>query len=421
MAVAEYNKAIHFVNDFILKNENARSLSTILITCVLFVVLELYGGCVDKAIMHLNEGRKLLLLLGRRQNYILTGASSTDEALYFAARPESVEDKLINMFAHMDLQAAYFGSERPQLKLSAYENETNGTKPPSIAFDPSLLIDIPARFRSLHEANQHLVILTNECLRFTGHTFDQTKHTIRNHVSNCHRRCLSSCLRRWREAYSEPCFTITQLEKEEISWKSQSALMLVQHAWLTIIIATSYLEVEETELDCLIDYFTTIVNSTAFVFSPEGEGTSANRKHFALELGIVPPLWWTAMKCRHPKIRRKALWLLGQVGSEGFWDPMIMRQIGIETLVLEEEPRYNLIEADSWISMDQDASFHGNMDLGAFVPLRRRISGATASSVDNDKQTLYMTFKRKLRDDEGLWTGEFDLITVERPLESFAK
>jgi hypothetical protein len=112
--------------------------------------------------------------------------------------------------------------------------------------------------------------------------------------------------------------------------------MLVQNAGLSVIIHSSYLEVEETEFDSSNPHFKTIVNFTSLIYSPEGEGGSLNRKHFSLELGFVPPLWWNVMKCRYPKIRHKAYWLLGQVGREGLWDPIIMHQIGSETMLLEE-------------------------------------------------------------------------------------
>jgi hypothetical protein len=423
--VAYYNKAIRCVSEYLQNREIPTYLGVILMTSVLFVVFELYDGSLEKAILHSNGGRKLVLLLNRDRKALSNGTVSEYEtqSMYFAARPDSVEDKIVNMFAHLDLQASYFGSGPPQLRLAAHENEPPKANVSIIGPEPPPFINIPTRFSSFHEANQHLVVLENECLRFTGHAYDHTKHTIGNHRSNCHRRYLSTCLRTWRKAYSQPFSTTTQLEKGQLSWKSQSALMLIQHAWLTIIVASSYLEVEETELDCLTEYFTTIVNSATSLIPPEVEGRSANRKDFALALGLerwrlVPPLYWTAIKCRHPKIRREALSLLTCVGGEGFWDSILMHHMAVEIVMLEEGPDCSPMDANSLSSMDEIVFSHEHMDLGAFVPPRRRISGATTPSVDTDKQMLQMTFKRKRRDEEGLWTGDFDLITVERPLKS---
>ena len=420
-AFAEYNKAIRFLNERIVNHEHASSLRVILITCMMFIVLELFGGCLDKAMIHLRGGRQLLFQLGLNLKDNITGTRSGSETrtFCFATKPESVEDKLVNRIANIDLQSTYFGSEKPQLNLAPDSRAATLAKRSEIGPDPLISLVIPDYFNSLYEANQYLVILTNECLKFTGSTFDPIRHTLRNRHSNSHRQYLSSCLRNWQQTYRQFSSNTIPMENSDRSLKSRSAIMLIQHAWLSIVISTSYVEVEETELDSLHPYFATIVHLTSFILSPEGEGTSVNRKHFALELGVVPPLWWTAVKCRHPKMRRKALWLISRVGREGFWDPIIMLQTASETILLEEGPlwkRMALAHLD--FSFDRAETFE-EMDLRAFVPLRRRISAVTVSSVDSKQKTLQMIFKRKKWDDYGRWTGDFEEIIREKSLESF--
>lgn len=316
------------------------------------------------------------------------------------------------------VQATYFGSERPLLKLTARDDATTPKNNSGTGLD---FLTIPKYFSSLHEANQYLVILINECLDFRGHAFDQTQHTICDRQSNLKRQYLASSLRQWRQAYGQPSLTATLLEKSDRSWKSQSALMLIQHAWLSIILLSSYIEFEETEFDSYHPHFQTIVNYTSFIYSPEGEGESLNRKHFSLELGLVPPLWWTVMKCRHTKLRHKAHWLLGQVGREGIWDPILMHQIGSETMLLEETWATEDSGLSSPLSLtDQDATFDDQVDLKAQVPLRYRVSAATVSSVDEDKEIIQMTFTRKQWDAGGYWTGEFEQIVREKHVESLS-
>ena len=320
-------------------------------------------------------------------------------------------------------RSTYFGCERPVLNLAADDKNTTEL-PESFGpyLNPSTSLVIPNNFRSLHEANQYLVILINECLKYTGSALIQTRHTIHNEISNIHRQHLSSCLRDWRQAYAHLAIITTQFEKSDRTWKSQSALMLIQHAWLSSMIPTSYIEVEETDFDSHSQHFKAIVNLVAFILSPEGEGASSNRKHFALELGVVPPLFWTIMKCRHPKIRRKALWLVEKVGREGLWDPIAIHQTGIEAIALEEElALQSLGLASSWASLDADGAFDETVHLSAWVPLERRISLAIFSFVDDDQQVLHMTFNRKLRNEVGRWTGGFEHILRERPLEPVSK
>jgi hypothetical protein len=319
-------------------------------------------------------------------------------------------------------RSTYFGCEKPLLNLAA--DEKNTTTPPE-GFGPNsnspTSLVVPSNFRSLHEANQYLVILINECLKYTGQAFVPTRNSIHDEASNFHRQHLSSSLRQWRQAYAHPTITATQMERSDPTWKSQAALMLIHHAWLSIMIPTSYIEVEETNFDSYSRHFTTIVDLITFIFSPEGEGASLNRKHFALELGVVPPLFWTIMKCRHPKLRRKALWLLGEIGREGLWDPMIVHQTGIETILLEEPAPQSMVLGSSWASLHADGAFDEKTDSSIWVPLERRISLATLPFVDEDLQVLRMTFQRKLRDESGRWTGDFEHIVRERPLEPVSK
>lgn len=88
-AFAEYNKAIRFLNERIVNHEHASSLRVILITCMMFIVLELFGGCLDKAMIHLRGGRQLLFQLGLSLKDNITGIRSGSEtrSLCFATSP----------------------------------------------------------------------------------------------------------------------------------------------------------------------------------------------------------------------------------------------------------------------------------------------------------------------------------------------
>jgi hypothetical protein len=198
--------------------------------------------------------------------------------------------------------------------------------------------------------------------------------------------------------------------------------MLIHHAWLSVWLQSSYVEVEETDFDSYVSHFKTIVDYTSFIFSPEGEANSMNRKHFSLELGLIPPLWWTVMKCRHLKIRHRAHWLLGQAGREGLWDPIMLHEVASETMLLEE--RWSGVEFDPAVSsssMDLDTTSDDQADLDALIPLRYRISAAKVSNVDEDQKMIQITFTRKEWYVNGAWTGDFEQIVRERRLESLPK
>ncbi|OCL04419.1 hypothetical protein AOQ84DRAFT_225993 [Glonium stellatum] len=405
-AVVEYNKAIYYLKEHITKQSNARSSRAILITCVLFITLELFTGRLQKATIHLDQGRKLLL-----QSYIAQSNGSTTDApenetkaLVFASNPESVEDELVNIFAHLDIQSTYFGSNRPQLKLATHSSITSSGKS-NCPKSPTSLV-VPSSFHSIHEANQHLVIIMNESLTFVGHSFDAARHTLQNQLSNFHRQYLYTHLQDWRQAYERLCLEAKPQQRSDRMWKEQSALMLIQHAWLSVIVPSSYLEIEETEYDSYLRHFTTIVDLVSSIsLQRDEEKTGSDHNHFTFELGVVPPLWWTVMKCREPSIRRKALSLLSQVGREGLWDPVLMHYLGREIILLEEEVEAEGMRlASSYFSLN-DECIDEKEDLSTLIPLHRRISAATVSFNDKDPATFQMAFLRKQWDCDGVSTS----------------
>ncbi len=59
---------------------------------------------------------------------------------------------------------------------------------------------------------------------------------------------------------------------------------------------------------------------------------------FSADLGIVPPLYVVATKCREPRIRRQAIQLLrSSARREGMWDSELTARIGIWIAEIEEE------------------------------------------------------------------------------------
>jgi hypothetical protein len=59
------------------------------------------------------------------------------------------------------------------------------------------------------------------------------------------------------------------VEKFGWAWKKQSALMLIQCAWLTVVVRTLYFEVKETDFNTFLQEFTTTTNLTSCIFPEE--------------------------------------------------------------------------------------------------------------------------------------------------------
>ena len=56
-----------------------------------------------------------------------------------------------------------------------------------------------------------------------------------------------------------------------------------------------------------------------------------------MELGIIHPLFFVATKCRHYRVRRKAINLLKRAGREGIFEGPIMAIIALRMAQMEEE------------------------------------------------------------------------------------
>ncbi|ERT00371.1 hypothetical protein HMPREF1624_03742 [Sporothrix schenckii ATCC 58251] len=58
---------------------------------------------------------------------------------------------------------------------------------------------------------------------------------------------------------------------------------------------------------------------------------------FTFEMGLIPPLYWALLRCRHPLLRRRLLALLRQApAQEGLWSRDIMVQVAEKVMAYEE-------------------------------------------------------------------------------------
>jgi len=66
---------------------------------------------------------------------------------------------------------------------------------------------------------------------------------------------------------------------------------------------------------------------------------SSSNVPFTFEMGIIPCLYFTAIKCRCPSLRRKAIELLSKVipQREGLWDSRMLGKVAARMMELEED------------------------------------------------------------------------------------
>jgi hypothetical protein len=127
---------------------------------------------------------------------------------------------------------------------------------------------------------------------------------------------------------------------------------------------------------------------------PQG-GCSDAAVNFTFDTSLVPALYYTALRCRHPTTRREAIALLSRkLPREGLWDPKQYRIIAERVVEIEE----------------------GEVDEKGWPVERTRLWSGTATPDANEKSGFRTDFLFAKDVGKGIgkaWRGRVGLDEVE--------
>ncbi|MCJ1338036.1 hypothetical protein MMC09_003320 [Bachmanniomyces sp. S44760] len=317
-ALNHYNKAVKQIQVEI------QPIETTLISCVLFIALEVLVGNEDHALVLLANG---LNLLNSRANTIEATATSS-------AKPRiKLDDDIVTAFSRMDLHASGCLSQRcPRLHAAYYDH--------LFAQGVMSLRKSQYNFSSMTDAqaglNEEVLIIyhfmRSRADEYRYRTFQEPPLSIYQEQQN-----LLRDLEIWQRAFNgfidSSC---TRLSVKDL----RTALFLRLHHCLTRIILLCALQ-DETAYDAFTTDFEHLVSWSKSLQLEETTLTVDDpNQSFSIETGIIQPLYWTAVKCRDPKIRRAALAiLLGSKWREGGWTSDLVGAMGRGVMELEEAGR----------------------------------------------------------------------------------
>jgi hypothetical protein len=318
-ALYQYNRAIACLLDQ-MRTVDARPLVPLL-TCVLFVCIELMQSKDRESLLHLEQGRQILSHLGRKAS---------------ARNPEIdlIKQHLVPIYTRLSLTSLMLGGA-----------------PVEIPTPLKTLTEVPMVFETIDEVRYALYDFMDECLRFAKKTHVAKLSEIPPDQMRSFEKEQDYLLRklaRFKVAFSLYC-----------SVKSRDApagsISLIQiHVHTTMIWVSTALSQHETVFDDYVDTFSAIIPlATEFINSlsilppsqeqPHVAGRAADTRRFAaiftFEMYIIAPLYFVAAKCRHPIIRRAALDLLRRhpTRRENLWRANVMAAIAERTMRLEEK------------------------------------------------------------------------------------
>ncbi|CAG8408067.1 unnamed protein product [Penicillium salamii] len=383
-----------------------------LVSCVLFICVETIQGRMEEALRLLQQGFSLIHDL--RAKACHTSVSFT--------KVDLLENTIIPLF----------------LRLNTVALSISGT-PPSTIF--SFSRSAKNEFLSLDSARQEITTLAAECMIFQReaelHLQDVTDEADVNQQLRVTQQNLIHRLECWFHAYTELC----QRSQHKLSTgpgkpADFEPTLLTYHAASSVYVATC-LTRHQSVYDAHLNHFQTIVDQSSLALDALARPNGIPPP-FTFEMGVGLPLYLTALKCRYPNLRRKALQLSKQGPLvQGFYKCLPGIALAGHLMTLEETYSTQLAQAMNQNSVPQPSIIinigdetDNALDLAALIPEEARIcdagvfrpqngippdvSEANVAKWNCGPEQLFISFRRLRYDtDSGAWVTVHDCIPME--------
>ncbi|KAJ5504543.1 hypothetical protein N7463_007417 [Penicillium fimorum] len=298
-ALQQYNKAIQRFRDQLV-NPKEFEYDLLLVTCLLFICLEMLRSNNVRVLDHIQGGMQILL--GQQK---LVNPKCRDR----------IDHELSQLFYRLNIQLPLFGR-------------------PVISFDPRPKKQLSAStqvisFENISQARESLTSLTNRGLAFSRAVFSLSL----SQPPSLERTAPPAHIREQQLKQQQ------ELEQECYDWYAAFNLLMGKPAKniglldprATLVLKINYnttliwLLCCTARHECIYDeyntYFGDLVTAAEEVITL---GTNMEKpsglEPFSLDAEVVPMVYWAAMKCREPYIRRRAIEVLAKYPTkEGLW------------------------------------------------------------------------------------------------------
>lgn len=343
-------------------SQDSKANRTRLMASVLLACFDSFIGDHKQAIVQIQNGLGLLEQLRAQRRRA------------FLSRPEEpVEDEIIQMFTRLAIQAkSYdmaFHFPKPYV-IQLMQPSTDPSSPPPDGGSPVSLHQepIPEQFVSLHDARIAWDTLLERMFRFTETLFSAAQNGPMGILpANLRQYGLGfrSQVEAWSDAF-EHILCARAAPGVSSQEKAAIAVLKMTQVMGQILFLMTFSD-SEAHFDAFYPQFKVIVDLGREVVGDEERRAAEKRcpdprvchhhkdhdsdifggfeytashikPSFSADLGIVPPLYVVATKCRSPVIRRQAIQLLRSSSRrEGMWDSELTARIGMWVMDIEEE------------------------------------------------------------------------------------
>ncbi|KAJ6115190.1 hypothetical protein N7486_000968 [Penicillium sp. IBT 16267x] len=204
--------------------------------------------------------------------------------------------------------------------------------------------DLNTKFTSLDAARTAISVLFSEATLLEREAMPYRRAAVRDLVAGAEmvakQQSLKTKLDHWLHAYTNLCQNRARAEP----------VLLAYYAATSIYISTC-LSQQELVYDSYMAEFAIIVENASLALATSG-GPDCVQPPFTFEMGLGLPLFLTAIKCRDPHLRRKALRLLRQSSPiQAFFTCTPVAFLAEKCMELEEDySRSIALTRDSQIS-----------------------------------------------------------------------
>ncbi|KAN0110587.1 hypothetical protein V8E51_006974 [Hyaloscypha variabilis] len=305
-SLVQYNLAVKHTQKILAESGDGDNNAVIkgLVACVLFICFENLIGNYKTAQMHLQNGLRIIARHTSRSGYPKP------------KNPIVVPEDIVQVLHRLDLQAMSFGDSR-----EPYPHHLN----------PSPLnihTAAPPSFDNLDTATSFLIDTFRSMFRLASTSEP-------NPISQTSLDAFNTVLSNWATSFDH------LLSISKIAEQSPNSIILIKmyHTLLTILVSVRVYGIESRHDTQLHHYRSLIALGTTLLSNEEAHHASvADDSIFSFEPGVIFTLFFTAIKCRHPMVRRQAVELLARSRHrEGAWESIAAANVAAFVIGVEEE------------------------------------------------------------------------------------
>lgn len=351
-ALMNYNKAISQLQGHF-RSRNHQSVQIALTACILFTCIELMRGTYSAANIHIDHGIKVLQNLKRQRTDSDPSLSNT-----VLRTPDltTVDDHLLETLARMNIQSVLFGYPSRFLHITGKHARKRQRYEP------------PNRFATLEEARQHLEVLLNDIINLTeeSHMSDLSPDRIASLLEQ--RNELQQGLDSWGKVYQKAIVTLQP--NLDVRRGMGLAILRVYYIMAKIMIGTApsfdgpwsemvYDKYHDLFFD-MIDKVSDLVymRNLPVRYDFDLKSCRLGPLNFCADIGLIAPVYYTALKCRTPTLRREAVRLLiFAPHREVVWDGSAVAAAAKMVIELEEGDFYLNNSPPSTTSFQTSSAF----------------------------------------------------------------